>query len=85
MVLAMTEYDTAPADDFVLISSGGSGIAILLYARCCTTLDDEAATARMNMVNPTGIDSPWRLCTEDNMQPITCADDAQRRHLMFSC
>lgn len=78
------------ADDFILLGPGGDdplerGLALLLYARCCTSLSDEDAEQRMNLENPTGISSRWSLCTEEPKAPVQCCDDANRRHLMFSC
>ena len=61
----------------------------LVSASACTVLDDEQATARMNLDYPTGIPSHWAIAEEPfadgtpNGSP--CHADPSRRHLLFHC
>lgn len=63
----------------------------LLYASVCTTLDDEAATARMNREHPTGISSAWSIddageFADGTPMPSPCSDGKEGcRHVLFSC
>lgn len=66
-------------DDFHVIAEH------LLYLQVCTTLDDEAATARANTV-PSGTSHGWVLCAGEGRAPVRCADHPEtHRHLLFEC
>lgn len=75
------------APEFEVIGTDPSNpLAMLLYARCCTSLDDEAAAVRMNRENPAGTTNGWSLCTAEHQRPVACQENpATHRHLMFSC
>lgn len=71
-------------DEFVAYGVG------LVYASACTSLDDEAATIRINHQHPTGIASPWRVSDDPSFadgspNPQPCPDSATHRHVLFSC
>lgn len=68
-----------PGDDFERLGES------LLYARACTSLSDEDATARMNLT-PSGTSYGWQLCTDDGHAPVPCQDKPDtHRHLMWEC
>ncbi|MEV7265632.1 hypothetical protein AB0N38_18955 [Micromonospora aurantiaca] len=57
----------------------------LLYAQACTSLSDEDATARMNLL-PSGTSGGWQLTTDPANAPVACADNpTTHRHLIFGC
>lgn len=80
----MSENAPIVEQEFVAYAVG------LVCASACTSLDDEAATVRMNFDNPTGIDSRWTIADEPfadgTPNPSPCHDAPEtRRHLLFTC
>ncbi|HYQ69048.1 hypothetical protein [Actinophytocola sp.] len=79
-----TDQPTDTTPDFVLIGYG------LVYASVCTSLDDEQATARLNMEWPTGISSRWTKSSDKfhggypNPRPCERKPDTHR-HILFVC
>lgn len=69
-------------DHFVAYNVG------LCFASVCTSLDDLAATARLNNEHPTGV-GPWTVhcCpfADGSPNPSPCPDSPERRHVLFSC
>lgn len=63
----------------------------LCSASVCTSLPDEAATARLNGEHPTGIASCWQIADEKTFadgspHPQPCHDNpGTHRHLLFHC
>ena len=63
----------------------------LIYCQVCA--DKSVPLARVtdfvNRVNPTGIDSNWKVThtnlAGDDTQPVDCASDSARRHYLFNC
>lgn len=60
----------------------------VVYASVCTSLDDEAATARMNVEAPTSTDTPWQIADEafrtGEPNRVACHDHPEtHRHLLF--
>lgn len=57
----------------------------LLSTQVCTSLPDDEATARMNLM-PSGTTHGWQLSTEPVNAPVACADTpTTHRHLIFDC
>jgi hypothetical protein len=58
------------------------------FASVCTNLDDDAATDRLNLQHPTGV-QPWHVHGEPfadgSPNPSPCPDREQCRHILFSC
>lgn len=76
----MTDHGT----DFVAYTMG------LAYASVCTSLDDDAATARLNREYPTGV-ATWIVSTDShfadgiNTNPCPCHDQPDtHRHILFT-
>lgn len=68
--------------------SGEPGIlGTLLYTRACTSLSDEEATARINLLPPMGDHGEWVLLTKEGEGgPVPCQDKPDtHRHLMWEC
>lgn len=64
-------------DEFTRLREG------LFNVQVCTSLTDEEATARVNLV-PSGTAYGWQLTTDPDAQPVACADQpATHRHLLF--
>lgn len=62
----------------------------LIYASVCTSLSLEEATRRLNAEQPTGVQSQWKLATEDfasgEKNGCTCDQAPEtHRHLLFTC
>jgi hypothetical protein len=72
-------------EDFKLLNvDSDSFFANLLYTRACTSLSDEDATARINLV-PSGTSNGWVLCTGEQLEPVPCSEKPGFRHLMWEC
>lgn len=57
----------------------------LLSTQVCTSLPDDEATVRMNLL-PSGTSHGWQLSTEPENAPVPCADQPEtHRHLIFDC
>lgn len=58
------------------------------YASVCTSIDDDAATARLNLLRPTGV-GPWHIAAEPfaggEPNPFPCPDREGSRHVLFVC
>lgn len=55
----------------------------LLNAQACTSLTDDEATARMNVIG-SGTTHGWRLTEDPELAPVPCADNPDtHRHLIF--
>lgn len=71
--------------DFVAYSIG------LCYAGVCSSLSPEETAERMNIANPTGISSPWKIAedaTFESGQPNPCPCDMNpetHKHYLMSC
>lgn len=71
---AMPSQDT---DEFTRMRESLFGLQV------CTSLSDEEATARVNLV-PSGTHHGWQLTTDADAQPVACEDrPATHRHLLF--
>lgn len=77
---------TPPTDRaaFVVYSHG------IVHASACTSLTDDAATAKMNVEYPTGIDSRWQITGEPfrtgEPNGVPCHDAPEtHRHVLFTC
>ena len=60
----------------------------LVALRVCTSLSDEDATARANLLPPAGFDGDlrWEITTEPKLAPVACANNPDtHRHLVFNC
>lgn len=72
-------------DSFEVIAPPPGPLGMLLFTRACTSLSDDEATARVNLV-PSGTSAGWVLCTEEGMAPVPCQDKPEtHRHLMWEC
>ena len=57
----------------------------MLNMQACTSLSDEDATARANLM-PSGTTLGWVLSTDPELAPVPCADNPEtHRHLIFEC
>lgn len=57
----------------------------LVSIQVCTSLSDEEATARANLV-PSGTVHGWVLTEDPAAAPVACADHPDtHRHLVFEC
>lgn len=66
-------------DDFKRMREGLFGVQV------CTSLDDAAATARLNLT-PSGTSNGWQLTEDPDNGPVPCADKpGTHRHLLFEC
>lgn len=65
----------------------GGALATLLFTRACTSLSNEDATARINLMPPMGDHGEWVLLTEEgDGGPVACQDKPEtHRHLMWEC
>lgn len=58
---------------------------MLLSIQVCTSLSDEEATTRANLVPP-GTSYGWQLSTDPALAPVPCDDNPDtHRHLIFEC
>src|SRR5690606_32239990 len=72
--------------EFELLGPPDGGVlAVLCFTRACTSLSDEEATARINLLPPMGDRGRWVLLTEPgNGGPVPCASRPDtHRHLMW--
>ena len=57
----------------------------LLWIQACTSLSDEDATARINII-PAGTTYGWQLTEDPDGAPVPCEDKPDtHRHLIFEC
>lgn len=57
----------------------------LLNMQVCTSLSDEDATARANVM-PSGTSFGWVLSTDPKQAPVPCDDNPDtHRHMIFDC
>lgn len=57
----------------------------LCSIQVCTSLSDEDATARANLV-PSGTSHGWVLTSDPVLAPVACAEQPDtHRHLIFEC
>jgi hypothetical protein len=60
------------------------------FASVCTSLEDEQATNRLNLLYGTGIESQWKIADEDfrdgTPNPHPCENLSEtHRHILFEC
>ena len=68
--------------EFIIYASG------FVYSSVCTSMDDAAATARMNAISPSGTETPWEIAAEPfrngQANPHSCDTMPEtHRHILF--